>query len=600
MGNNNKKWYSYLSKYKGALIGSGLLNLGYSIFTLISIPLIIPFFQLLFENNSGITSSSSSLEIFIHRIFEALILQNGKEHALFVVCILFVLAIVVRNIFRYFSLYVMAPVRNGIVADLRVELFSKIFSLPITYFSEEKKGDLISKSIADVTEVEWSILNFIESIFRSPLLMLGALGIMIAISPIMTLVVMSLVICTILILRLVGKPIKNVSKTAQVALGNITSSIEEGITGVKVIKSYNAEASFKSSFAEKIDKFKTAMISAFRIRDLGAPISETLGMSIVGILMFIGAKQVFDNSLAPESFFAFLFAFYQVIEPAKTLSNGYFNIQKGMAAVDRINDVLNIKDDIKDHDEVLKLSSFTNEIEFKDVSFSYANAKEVAIDHVSFTIKKGSKVALVGPSGSGKTTIINLLSRFYSPTHGSILLDNKSIDKYDLTSLRSKIGLVTQDSILFNDTVKNNLSLGKKIYTDQDIQAALSFSYASEFVDQLDNGINEMIGDNGIKLSGGQKQRLNIARAILHKPEILIFDEATSALDTNSEKMVQKSIDEVSTGKTSIVIAHRISTIMNSDLIILLDKGKVNGIGNHTKLLNENKLYQELVKNQFI
>ena len=600
MAHKEHTWQSYVIKYKSYLIGSALLNLGYSIFTLVSIPLIIPFFQLLFDTSPNNRENNSDLESYLFDQFQDVILLYGKEGALIRVCSLFVLAILLRNLFRYFSLFVMAPVRNGIVCDLREALYSKIYRLPISYFTDEKKGDIISKSISDVTEVEWSILNFIEVIFRSPILLIGSLSIMLFISPYMTSIVFLLVVLTILVIYFLGRPMKGISKRAQAELGQITSKIEEGVNSVRIVKSYNAESEMLSSFKKNLIHFKSLMIKAFRIKDLGAPISESLGMTIVGLLMIIGASQVFDQQMSPEAFFAFIFAFYQVIEPAKALSNGYFNVKKGIGAVERINHILESPDSEVDIENAVAINEPIEGISFNNVSFQYSSDKDNVLENITFKVQKGQKVAIVGASGSGKTTIINLLNRFYYPDQGDISINGKNINHYTLQSIRSKIGLVTQESILFNDTVRNNLSFGKTDFSDRNIEDALRSAYAFEFVNELPNRLDEIIGDNGMKLSGGQQQRLNIARAILHNPEVLIFDEATSSLDSASEKVVQKSIDKLTKERTSIIIAHRLSTIINSDLIILLDKGKIVGQGSHNKLLNENKLYQKLVEYQFL
>ncbi len=599
MSISNNNWVSYIYKYKTPIFFSALFNVGYSIFTLVSIPLIIPFFQLLFGKSSSITDSSSKLEVLMHNFFGGLIESEGQEGALLKVCIAFVIVIFIRNIFRYLSLYVMAPVRNGIVADLREKIHNKIFNLPISYFSEERKGDLLSKSISDVQEVEWSILNVIEAIFRSPILLIGSLGFMIYLSPWMTTMVIVLIVFTVIVLGFTGKNLRAISRNAQEGLGRLTSIIEESINGVKIIKSYNAEKEHSSRFGKENLAYKKEVIKAFRVKDLASPLSESLGMAIVGILMYFGAKEVFDSQLSPESFFAFLLAFYQAIEPAKALSNSYFNIQKGMAAVDRIQHVLDTENDIQDPASNSNWDQFTDSIEFINVDFAYKGSESLSLDKVSFKINKGEKVAIIGPSGSGKTTIANLLCRFFNVTNGTINIDGFAIEEIPMADLRGQIGLVTQDAILFNESILFNLTLGKADITTDKVISALKSANALEFIEPLHNGINHVVGDNGIRLSGGQKQRLSIARAILHDAQILIFDEATSALDTASERIVQSAIDELTKGRTSLIIAHRLSTIINADKIILLEAGKILEIGTHNSLIKHNKLYQSLIKNQF-
>ncbi len=597
MISSNKKWVYYIKKYSTPIFFSSLSNIFYAAFTLFSIPLIIPFFQLLFSTPQD--TASNKFEAFMQSNFQWLLDQYGQSKALIIVCIAFVTTIAIRNIFKYLSLYIMAPVRNGIVADLRLSIYQKIFDLPIGYFSEEKKGNLISKSVADVQEVEWSILNVIEAVFRSPILLIGALALMIFINAQLTLIVFGLVLCIILILQFSSKKLRSSSRAAQSKLGILTSMIEEAINGVRVIKSFNAEKESTKRFNTENTNYKQAITRTLRIKDISSPLSETLGMSIVGILMYLGTQHVFESKMSPESFFAFIFAFYQVIEPAKALSNSYFNIQKGMAAVDRINEILQIKIDVKDPINPLDWDLFQKQITISNVSFKYPNSNDTVLKDLSLTINKGDKIALVGPSGSGKTSIANLLCRFYLPTTGQLLIDGINLNMISNKDLRQNIALVTQESILFNDTVQFNLTLGKSHYTNTQIEDALRIANAWDFVSTMDQGILTVIGDNGMKLSGGQKQRLSIARAILSGARILIFDEATSSLDSNSEKLVQDAIDKLSKDKTLIVIAHRLSTIVNSDKIVLINQGRVQAQGRHDQLLLQNELYQEMVKNQF-
>lgn len=592
---------SYIYKYRTPISFSAIFNVFYSLLTLVSIPLIIPFFQLLFEREATQKDNESWVETYIYNFYETVIGGSGREQALLIVCVLFVVVILLRNVFRYLSLWVMAPVRNGIIADIRTQLHSKIFRLPTSYFSEERKGDLMSKSIADVQEVEWSILQVIETVFRSPILLVGALGIMIAINAKLTLMVLVLVAVTVLILGLTGKRLRAVSRKIQSSLGKLTSIIEESISGVRIIKTYNAESAHDDRFTKENNSYKKSMIKAFRLKDLSAPLSETLGMTIVGFLMYLGAKEVFEDQLSPESFFAFLFAFYQVIEPSKALSNAYFNIQKGMAAVDRIEGVLSFKEIVYDQNRLIQSwGGLQKQIKIDSLNFTYLGADVKALQNISLEINKGEKVAFVGPSGSGKSTLANIICRLYQSDQGSISIDDYPIQDIPLLQYRNHIGLVSQDPVLFNEDIRFNITLGKSGYDDKQIIEALTVANAWSFVEDLPNKISTKIGDSGMKLSGGQKQRLSIARAVLHKPDILVFDEATSALDTESEKIVQQSIDKLTKDRTSIIIAHRLSTIFNADKIVVFDKGKIVGIGDHDSLSQSNSLYKTLIKDQYI
>jgi len=589
-----------LIKYKKWLWGSIISNVFFSIFTVVSIPLIIPFFKILFgEDNLQPDTKASKPEIMLHDYFSSLVTSVGKDQALIYVCIALVAVFLFKNLFRYLALAFMAPVRNGIVKDLREMLHEKFLELPLDFYAEERKGDLISRATADVLEVEWSILNVIEAIFKAPIIIVACLAFMIYISPSLTGFVVVLIAFSAIVIGGLSKTLRKSSNKIQSTIGALTSTLEESINGIRIIKAYSAEE-FQINKFNKLNKefFQEINRLMFR-RELSVPISEFLGVTMVIILLWYGARMVFEGTLLPTTFFAFIFAFYQVIEPSKLFSNAYYNILKGGAALDRIYSILDMKILIQDKTskEVRKLG-FKNKISFENVSFQYANSPTLALDNVSFSINKGELIALVGPSGGGKSTIVDLLLRMYDPTRGAITIDGVNIKDITLYQLRSYFGVVTQEAILFNDTIKNNITLGVEYLTDDNISTAVDQAAATKFVNETENGLENIVGDKGMKLSGGQKQRLTIARALIRNPDILLLDEATSALDSESELAIQQSLDRAMTQKTSLVIAHRLSTIKNANRILVLDQGRIIEVGTHQDLLTKNGIYKSLIEMQ--
>lgn len=589
-----------LIKYKKWLWGSIISNVFFSIFTVVSIPLIIPFFKILFgEDNLQPDTKASKPEIMLHDYFSSLVTSVGKDQALIYVCIALVAVFLFKNLFRYLALAFMAPVRNGIVKDLREMLHEKFLELPLDFYAEERKGDLISRATADVLEVEWSILNVIEAIFKAPIIIVACLAFMIYISPSLTGFVVVLIAFSAIVIGGLSKTLRKSSNKIQSTIGALTSTLEESINGIRIIKAYSAEE-FQINKFNKLNKefFQEINRLMFR-RELSVPISEFLGVTMVIILLWYGARMVFEGTLLPTTFFAFIFAFYQVIEPSKLFSNAYYNILKGGAALDRIYSILDMKILIQDKTskEVGKLG-FKNKITFENVSFQYANSPTLALDNVSFSINKGELIALVGPSGGGKSTIVDLLLRMYDPTRGAITIDGVNIKDITLYQLRSYFGVVTQEAILFNDTIKNNITLGVEYLNDDNISTAVDQAAATKFVNETENGLENIVGDKGMKLSGGQKQRLTIARALIRNPDILLLDEATSALDSESELAIQQSLDRAMTQKTSLVIAHRLSTIKNANRILVLDQGRIIEVGTHQDLLTKNGIYKSLIEMQ--
>ncbi|GLR19168.1 ABC transporter ATP-binding protein [Portibacter lacus] len=575
---------NYMS-YVLAAIGSNILM---AIFTVFSIPLIIPFFQILFQKTPEIPVKPDNITDVIGHLnyyFSDLILSLDKKEALLYVCAFIAIVFFFKNLFRYLALFFLAPARNGIIRDLRNQIMAKYMDLPLSFYSDERRGDLLSRISADVQEVEASVLNVIEAIFKAPLIIAGSLIFMIYISPQLTLFVFVLLIVTVFIIGGVSKTLKKQSHAAQKSLGDIISIAEESISSMRIIKGFNAEETQKKKFDVVNNQYRHRLTRIFWRRDLSSPLSEFLGIVVVTILLYYGSTLVFDNKLEPETFFAFIFAFYQVIEPSKLFSSAYYNIQKGMAALERIQVILTNENEIKKDSGSQLKETFDNTLEIKNLSFKFPNSDIAVLDDVTLTIKKGEHLALVGSSGSGKTTLVNLLPRFYNITNGEILIDGQSIKEFDIKSLRNLFGIVSQEPILFHDTIKNNISFGMSDKSDEEIIEAAKIANAHTFIQGLDDGYDTVVGDKGSKLSGGQRQRITIARAILKDPAILILDEATSALDAESENLVKEALEKAMLNRTVITIAHKFSTIQNADKIIVMKHGKIIQEGKHEDLM---------------
>ena len=449
----------------------------------------------------------------------------------------------------------------------------------------------------DVQEIEHSILNAIDAVFKSPIIITGSIFFMIYISPQLTAFVGVLLIFTVIIIGGISRNLKKKSGKAQEKVAELTSTLEETIGGIRIIKGFGAEKHQYAKFQHENSGFKNMLISLIRRRDLSGPLSEFLGITVVTVLLYYGSILVFDGKLQPETFFTFVFAFYQVIDPSKTLSSTYYNIQKGLGALERVEAILHTPNPIREKDNPVNIAGFNREIRFENVCFSYLNTDEQVLKNINLTIPKGKILAIVGPSGAGKSTLTDMLPRFYDPTAGRVLVDGQDIKDLSVSSLRDLFSLVSQDAILFHDTVWNNIAFGKDM-TEEDIIRAAKVANAHDFISALPNGYHTVIGDRGMKLSGGQRQRLTIARAVLRDPAILILDEATSALDSESEKLVQDALNELMKGRTSIVIAHRLSTIQNADTIIVMDQGSIIQQGDHLSLIQEENLYKKLVDMQ--
>ena len=604
----------YYLPYKRLLTLAIVCNILMSLFVVVSIPALLPFLQILFTPNGpskpsdSLSSQGTGVQHQLDTFFEQLLLNHGREGALLLVCSFLVLTFLGKNLFRYLSLYFLAPVRNGVVRDLRQKMLRKMLDLPLSFFSDERKGDLMSRFSADVQEVEWSIMGVMEALVREPIVITGSLAYMLWVSPALTGFVFVLLLLSGVIIGGIGKTLKKQSGEAQSRLGAVMSLVEETLGGLRIIKGFNAEQWQGERFGKENDGYARTITRLSRRRDLASPLSEFLGIAIASVLLWYGAKQVFAGHITGPIFITFLYAFYSITEPAKAFSAATYSIRKGMGALERVEAVLDAPVAIRDAENALAIHSFEDKIEFRNVSFQYANAERGALENIQLEIPKGKIIALVGASGAGKSTMADLLPRFYDPSEGQIFLDGHELRNLRLKDLRGLMGIVSQEAILFNDTVRNNIlfslpaeALAKEAAAQNPylaVEAAARAANAHDFIINLPEGYDTNIGDRGSKLSGGQRQRLTIARALLKNPPILILDEATSALDSESEKLVQVALERLLENRTALVIAHRLSTVQHANEIIVLDAGRIVERGTHESLMREGKIYRKLVELQ--
>ena len=605
--NHFKDILKYEKKYRKFTLLNILFNIFYAIFNVLSVLAFIPVLGILFETEkkittqpeyTGISNIGSYLKESFYHFISQKIDNDGQIQTLLFICLLALSLFFLKNFFRYLASYVITFLRTGIVKDLRDKLYNKIVELPISYFTEKRKGDIIARMTADVQEVEVSILTSIETIVREPLTVVIAISIMLFMSVKLTLFVFILLPVSGFIISSISKKLKANSVKAQKETGTFLSFIEETLGGLRVIKGFNSERVIEKKFNDSTTIFKNLMTSVFHRQTLASPMSEFLGSATIIAILWYGGTEVLSNtsSLQPDEFMGYIVLFYTVLNPIKLITTSYYNIQKGEASAERIMQVLNPENHIKDKPNAIVKTTFDSEIEFKNISFKYK--KEYVLKNFSLTIKKGETVALVGQSGSGKSTLANLITRFYDVNEGEILIDGINIKDITKKSLRDLMGIVTQDSILFNDTVENNIKLGTESATETQILEAAEIANANEFIKDLPEKFNTNIGDSGNSLSGGQKQRLSIARAVLKNPPIMILDEATSALDTESEQLVQVALEKMMQNRTSLVIAHRLSTIQKANTIVVMRKGKIVEQGKHDELLTKKSEYFKLVTMQ--
>ena len=582
-----------------------LFNILYALFSALAYVAMIPMMQILFGTTpktkvaptyEGIGQIKNYLEGFFNYKITQYLEQDSGKALLFVIGMIISLFFL-KNIFNYLAMYFITFLRNGVLMDLRNELYQKTTSLPLYFFSEKKKGDLMARISSDVLELQHSFLSILELIVRDPLTIIFSLIVMFSFSVKLTLFVLIFIPLSGAVISQIGKSLKRKSDSVQKEQGEFMSLLEETLGGIKIIKAFNGQNTFIKMFKYSTQRFFDFSNKLLNRQNLASPVSEFLGIVVISVLLWYGGKMVLiDQTLNGAIFLSYLGLAYNILTPAKGISKAYYNIKKGDAAALRVLEILEAKDDMEDAANAKDIQTLEKEIRFDNISFSYDQNK--VLEGFSLQIKKGQTIALIGPSGSGKTTVANLLNRFFDIQKGNLTLDGTPINIVKKKSLYQLTGMVTQDAILFNDSVKNNIALGNPQATQKEIEEAAKVANASEFIEKLDQEYDTLIGEGGNKLSGGQKQRLSIARAILKDPDILILDEATSALDTASEKLVQEALENLMKNRTSLVIAHRLSTIQKADMIVVLNQGKIVETGSHKELISQNSTYKKLVELQ--
>ena len=601
-----KKILRFAIPYKKYGILNIICNIFYALFSTLSMIAMMPMINVLFGQTDKVLSQPlwdgdySNLKDYLVDSFNFTISQRieieGEQSALFLIVAIIVVLFLLKNLFSYLSLYFITFLRNGVLKDIRDEMFRKVVNLPISYFSEKRKGDTISRIASDVGEVQMSLLAVLELIIREPLTIIFAIISMLILSPKLTLFVFVFIPISGFIISFIGKSLKKKSHLVQNEVGQFLSSLEETLGGLKVIKGYNAEQQFENKFKSSTNRLYRFSNSLMNRQNLASPASEFLGILTIAAILLFGGTMVFNKQLDGGEFIVFLLLAYNILTPAKAISKALYSVKRGNASAERVLEILESESPIKDSANAKTKTEFSQGIKINNISFKYED--DLVLKNFTVNVPKGKTVALVGQSGSGKSTIANLVTRFYDVNEGSITIDSENIKGLTKNSLRGLMGLVTQDSILFNDTVKNNILIGKQGATDEQVIEALKIANAWEFVKDLPKGIETNVGDSGNKLSGGQKQRLSIARAVLKNPPIMILDEATSALDTESERLVQVALENMMKNRTSIVIAHRLSTIQNADEIIVMHKGEIAEQGKHNELMNMDGTYRKLVNMQ--
>lgn len=603
MDHNLKKILPFIQPYKNNVVWNVIFNILYALFSTLSFVALIPMMDVLFDHAKkvaekpvykGIADISSFGKDYLYYYISDLSKNYGEQYSLLLVVVIVITTFLFKNLFNYLASNHLTVLKNGVLKDLRNKMYDKIIELPISYYSEKRKGDVMARMLGDVNEVQNSFFAILELIVKEPMTILFTIGVMLYISTKLTLFVFVFIPLSGFIISKIGKSLKAKSEKLQFEGGYLISIVEESLSGLKIVKSYNAESKFKEKFNDSVNRMKQFSDSIGMKNNLASPLSEFMGIIIIAVLLWYGGSLVLvEKVLKGSDFIAYMGLAYNILTPAKSISKASYSVKTGMAAAQRVFEVLEVENEITDAKNATEKTTFESKIELANINFRYEN--ENVLKDFSLEIKKGETVALVGQSGSGKSTIANLLTRFYDVNEGKITIDGTDIKNMKLHSLREMIGLVTQDSILFNDTIKANIALGKNGATDEEIIEALKIANAYEFVQDLPNGIHTNIGDSGNKLSGGQKQRLSIARAVLKNPPIMILDEATSALDTESEKFVQVALENMMQNRTSIVIAHRLSTIQKADKIVVMQKGKIVEQGTHDELLSLNGMYSKLV-----
>ena len=603
--NSFKKIFKFGKPYKKFIFLNIFFNILYAIFSALSFLSLMPMLEVLFGNSSKVyenpdfddfSSFGNNLEAWLNFQVSSFA-NNDPNKALIFVILTILILFFLKNLFNYLAMYFITFFRNGILKDLREKLYEKIIRLPIPFYQQKDKGDVISRITSDVIEIQLSFLSILEIIVREPLTIFFTVIAMFLISFELTIFVLIFIPISGFIISVIGKSLKPTSNVVQKEQAEILSVVEQTLNGLNIIKGFVAELFFIKKFSGTNNKFYNYSNKLINKQNLASPLSEFLGISVIGVLLWYGGKLVLiDMQLNPAAFLTYMGLAYGVLTPAKAISKASYSIKKGNAAAERVLEILEAESEIKESDDAFEKKSFEKEITFNDVNFSYN--KEVVIKNITFKIGKGQTVAVVGQSGSGKTTIANLIPRFYDVDSGEICIDGKNIKEIKKSDLRSLIGLVPQDSLLFNETIQTNITLSNKNISKNKILEASKISNSYEFIEKLDNSFDTNVGSFGGNLSGGQKQRISIARAVLNNPPIMILDEATSSLDSKSEKLVQNALENLMHNRTTLVIAHRLSTIQNADLILVMDNGKIVEKGKHEKLLSKKGIYSKLIKIQ--
>ena len=584
---------AYVKPYWGSVTMNIVFVVLSTIFSLFSFSMIVPFLNLLFNPDNLITvkpefslSSDALLETMNYYI-SAIIIAKGQKMALLFICAMLVFAFFLRNLTTYMASYYMASVRVNSIKDMRAAVYNKILVLPLSFYSRQKKGDIMARITTDLQEIEVSIMNYLDVFIKSPITIIAYFAYMLGVSWELTLFVLCVLPIGGIVIGKIGKSLKKDSKEGQTRLANIIANIEETISGLRIIKAFNAIDYTNEKFEEQNSGYSKLLKSVHRKRDLSSPMSELLSAVVISIVLWFGSTLILSGSasITAANFIAYIIVFSQIIPPAKSFSHGFYNLQKGMASAERVFEILDADEVIFEKDKAKHITEFKDSIKYNNVVFRYG--KDDVLKNINLNIEKGKMIALVGESGGGKSTMVDLLPRFYDVCEGSITIDGTDIRDYKINDLRALMGIVSQESILFNDTVHNNIAFGMKNATREDVIEAAKVANAHDFIMQLENGYDTYIGDRGMNLSGGQRQRLSIARAVLKNPPILILDEATSSLDTESEKLVQDALSKIMSNRTSVVIAHRLSTIKNSDKIMYIADGGVAECGSHDELMEK-------------
>ena len=594
--------FKYLRFFPKEITLNILFNICFVFFSLFSFAMIVPFIELLFGVSNPVSSepefgfNQAALTDWVTWQLYQLKLTHGTWQCLFFVALGYIACSFLSNCSRYLGMYFLSPIRNGMIERLRNDFYHHITILPVSFFSAQRKGDILSRLSNDLADIEWSVFNCLQMLVKDPINIIVFAFVLIFISPKMVLFAIVVLPISLFIISKVGQSLKRNSTKGQDKLGYLFSILEEAVFGVKAIKSFNMEDEMSKRFEKENQEYTKRMIKVSKRKELGSPLIELLATMILAVIVVFGGSLVINGELRPAVLIFFVIVFSRIIPPAQAVISAYYNLQKGSAAAHRIFEVLDEKEGITERENAIQKNEFEHSIEYRNVSFAYqSDNKEYVLKNINLTIEKGKTIAVVGPSGAGKTTLVDLLPRFYDCTSGEILIDGIAIKDMNINSLRELSGIVSQESILFNDSILHNIAFGKRNINKEKIIEAAKIANADEFINQLPNGYYTTIGDRGLSLSGGQRQRISIARAILKNPPILILDEATSALDTESEYYVQEALERVMQNRTSIIIAHRLSTIQHADEIIVMDKGEIIERGTHQNLIKAGGLYKKLI-----